>query len=167
MSSSALGIVGGHLLAAADLAEGLEDLRPVQSEALEQLFERLGLADFEQAEEQVLDGNKFILERPGFFLGPREHRVDRLGDVHLRGVHASRDLGQTLKLPFDGELHRAWRDVQLVEQARHDAVFLAEERGKEMPRLHLVVRKAAGNGLRVSNRLTRHDGKFVEVHRLT
>ncbi len=34
----AFGIVRGHLLAAADLAEGLEDLRPVQSEALEQLL---------------------------------------------------------------------------------------------------------------------------------
>ncbi len=115
----------------------------------------------------MLDGNKFILERPGLFLGPREHGVDRLRDVHLRCVDAARDLRQALKLPLDGELHRAWRDVQLVEQARHNAVFLAEERGKEMPRFHLVVREASSNSLRVSNRLTRHDGKFVEVHGFT
>ena len=111
----ALGVVGGHLLAAANLAECLEDLRAVQSEALEQLLERLGLADFEQAEEQVLDGDKFILERLGLFLRPREHRVDRLRDVNFRGVDATRDLWQALELPLDGELHRGRRDVQLVE----------------------------------------------------
>jgi len=41
--------------------ECLEDLRRSNSEALDSFLKRLGPADFEQAEEQVLDGDKFIL----------------------------------------------------------------------------------------------------------
>ena len=159
-----LGIVGRHALRPAHLFQHREHLRPVEAETLELLLERGGFRDVEQTEQQMLDGHKIILQRFGLLFAAGEHLVDGLRHVDLRGVDAARDLRNALQLPFDGELYGGRRDRQLVEEPGHDAVLLRHEGGNQVPRIDLGMIEPAGDVLRIRHRLTRHLGKFGEVH---
>jgi len=159
-----LGIVGRDALGAAHVLERLEDLGPVEAETLAQFLQGLGLAGLDQAEEEVLDRDIFVLEGLGLVLGLGQYLIDRLGDVDLRGVHAPGDLGQAVQLAIDRKLHGGGRDRHLLEEPGHDPLLLPEEGGEQVPGFHLVVLEAARDGLRVGDGLARHLGESVEIH---
>ena len=159
-----LGVVGRDALAAAHRLEGVHHLGAVEPEALEELLQRIRPADLDQAEEQVLDADEFVLERLGVLLGPREHVIDGLRHVDLRRVDAARHLGQPLELAVDRERERARGKAHLVDHARDQPVLLGEERREQVPGLDLVVVEAPGDRLGVRDCLARHLGEIAEVH---
>ncbi len=104
----------------------------------------------------MLDADKLVLERLALLLGLREHLVHGLGNVDLGHVDAAGHLGEPLEFPVDGELECARGKPHLLDNARNDAVLLAEERRKQVPCLNLVVVEPACHRLRVSHGLARH-----------
>ena len=80
-----------------------------------------------------------VLQLRSLILGLREDLVDGLGDIDLRDVHAARHFGEAIEFPLRRQLHRAHGQAELLDKHRHDAALLTEQRGKQVPRLHLVV----------------------------
>ena len=162
-----LGVLGRHALVAADFPQGLHDLRPVEAETLEKLPHGLGPADLEQAQKQVFRADKLVLQRFGLLFGPRQDIVHGLRHKDLGNIHAARDPRQPFQLPVHGQLKGARREAELLDKARDDPLFLAGECGQQVPGVHLRVIEAAGNALRVGDRLARHLGEFGQIHGFT
>ena len=53
---------------------------------------------------------------------------------------------------------------ELLDQRRHDAALLGEQCRQQVPRLHLIVRTAAGLILPLLDRRARHDRQLVGIH---
>ncbi len=148
-----LGVFGRHTLVAPDLAQRLHDLCPVQAETLEKFLHCLGPADLDESQEQVLRAHKLVLQRFGLLLGPRQDIVHGLRHKNLGNIHAARDPRQPLQLPIHGELEGARREPELLDKPRDNPLFLAGKGGQQMPGVHLRMIQAAGNALRVGDRL--------------
>ena len=112
----------------------------------------------------MLDGDEIILERLCFLFGAGEHVVERLRHVDFRGVDAARDLRQALQLAVHGQRKRGGREAKFVDDTGDQPVLLREQRGKQVPGVHLVMVEPAGDVLRVGDSLTRHLGEFGGVH---
>ena len=121
-----LRLIGGHALVAARGLERGENLGAVEGEGFEVFREGVGLGDLDEAEQQVLGGNEFVLEVFRLGLGAGERVVHRLGDEDLRGVGATRAAGQTLQLALGGELQGGDGEAGLVNERGHYAVFLGK-----------------------------------------
>ena len=132
-----LGVVGGHPLIAADLAQRLQHLRAVEAETLEILLECLRLGHVDEPEEQVLHADVLVLQLRGLVLGLREHLIDGLGDIDLRDVHAARHFRKPVELPLRRQLRTSAGLVLRLgdRRARHDGE-LAGIHGHDRRRLH-------------------------------
>src|SRR5216117_3378476 len=79
-------------------------------------------------EEEVLDAQVLVLERPHLVLGLGEQLREALGDEGLRRpARGARDLRAARELALDRFLDRARRDAGRFEQVGREAVGLLEE----------------------------------------
>jgi hypothetical protein len=85
---------------------------------------------------------------------PTEARVLLLaggGSIKKNGVYDQ--VIKALEFAFDRQLHGTRGDVELVDDAGHDAVFLREQGCEQVPRLHFIVGATACQCLGIGNRL--------------
>src|SRR5581483_166035 len=154
-----LGIRRGDALVAAHLLErGHEPLarhaeRPEHARAVRG-----------EREEEVLDAQILVLERPHLVLGLREELREPLGDVGLaRTRRGSGDLRLPRELALEGVVHGAGSDPGRFEEARREALGLLEEREEEVLDVDALMAAARCQPARVLESLLDLVGHAVDV----
>ena len=82
--------------------------------------------------QQVLGGDVFILEVVRFFEGTIQNLVQDIGNIRLR--RTSRHLGQLFDLAVHLVQHGLRPHADLLENRRHDALAVLEQRRQQMDR---------------------------------
>ena len=154
-----LGVVARHVLIAAHLLHSLKKLVLGDAEAPEQLFEPLFIV-IEQAQEEVFDGDVFILHAVRELLRLVQQSAHRRRGVRLTAPRRARK-------PLDGVLNGGGKSVcvrtRAFEDTEHQPVALHERIG-DMQRGEFGVAVLDCGALRALDRLQRFLREFVCVH---
>ena len=156
--------VGGHALVAADRLQRLQAAFLCDLIGAEEGLERV-VRVFDQREEQVLDGDVFVLHLLCDVLGLVESGIHRAGDVVLVGLAAGAGHARELvQLRVDGGFETFGREAHLFQQLRHKAVFLPQQGGEQVDLLDLLVLVFNGQLLGGLDGLQRFLGIVLCVH---
>ena len=160
-----VGRLGGRTrdpLAAADRLQALVQPVARDPEPPEGLPGRARLRVVGEGEQEVLGGDVVVLESLGLTGRRLEDAPKAIGGLDLRRTGATREATQGgLETLQDAP----GRDLETLEDGRHDAVLLSDERVQEMLGLELRVVPFLGQPLRGDDRLLGLLGQLVHVHR--
>lgn len=160
-----LGVGGGDPLVAADRGERAEEAIPVQAELLEQLAGGAGGLLGEHGEQQVLDGDVFVLEALRLPVGAREQLLQSRCHVELAGLGAaSRDRRPASQLGVDRRGKRVGRYLEARQQPRRQTPFGGEQGGEQVLDVDLLLTVLDGEALRRSDGFLRFLCQSIEIH---
>src|SRR5262245_5905452 len=113
----------------------------------------------------MLDADELVLQLVGFALGVIEQLTEPR--AHVRGSARARPayLRDSGELGIDARGERRGRDAGTLEQRRHQAVGLREERREQMLHVDRLVSAARRERLRLAQCLLRLMGELFWVHR--
>ena len=119
----------------------------------------------EQRDEEVLDRDVLVLQPLGLLLSAVQQPAQSLGHVYLAGCDArSGHPGTAAELGLDVVSERARVSANLADEARHQTVWLPEERQQEVLSVDLAVTEPQRHRLRVVQCLLGLGGQAVHVH---
>ena len=154
----ALGVLGGHALAAADALQCLQEGLLAGAVPLEDglaLAARLG-----DAEQQVLGRDVVVGEAAGFRLRPLD---DRLG-ARIQAERAALDPCAPGQRGRDLAAERGQVDAEPAKRLGRDAVVGVDERAEEMLRVEDRAVQPLGGGLGGEDGLLGFLGEAIELH---
>jgi hypothetical protein len=133
-------------LVAADFRERFEKLVAVDVERLEDLANAGGRRLVEHGEHEVFDADVFVLKFLRLVLRLDQEFVQALGDMNtLAGGGVAGDSRDAVEFLFDFRFEQIRRDLCLLEESRHESVFLFEQREHEVLDIHRLMLIASGN----------------------
>ncbi len=160
-----LRIGAGDTLIASDLGESLQKIRTPDSQILEDLPDACGGRLLEHCQHQVLDGDIFVLEFPGFVLGLDQQLVQTLGHIDApSGRVAAGDAGDVRQLFFELRPQEIGRKTSFFEESRDQASFLFHQGKEEVLHICRLVLPPDRNILGLHQGGLGVLGKFVQVH---
>ena len=156
--------IGGHALAAADLLEGREHGRRVETGLLQDPGRFGALVAVEHGQEQVFDRDILVLEPPGVVLGFDHQGLELLGHVDLPGLGG---LAADARHAVEGGLHGGNDGgrirARLLENARNEPVLLRQQGVEQMRHVDRLVAVSQCRLLGGLNGFLRLLGEFL-VH---
>ena len=144
-----LGVLRGDALAAAHLAQRRHASCRARARLAEQAAGRPGV--IEQCQEEVFDGDVFVLERLGLVLGLDQDAVERGPGMRL--IAAAGHFGQALHLAVEAVAQGVDVQAGLPEDGGDDAAVLLEQGLQQVFALDLLLAVASGQLLGRQDRL--------------
>ena len=112
----------------------------------------------------MLDRDVFVREPLGVVLGADEQLVQRLRHVDLAHLRVAGDVRARRELLLDAGLDVRDGGAGLLDDLRHEAVFLEKQGEEQMLDIHLLVSEADRNFPRGLDGLLGFLCQFVNIH---
>ena len=152
-------MLAGDTVALTELVDGLAEVSLLQTEvALQKASGRT--IDLSQGEEEVLEGNIFILHLGGYVLSLVQDLRSITAEVGL----TARDLRQGSELSLEAFLQTGTLDTELREEEVGETISERQETGEQVLWLDGLIAALASQLDRALQGLLRLDGILIYVH---